>query len=155
MKAMRSRWIILGMTAVMLCAPHGAFGQAKVLTLPSTARQENVAIQGMLQYGQFFGPPGYGENTSSDRKEYEFYLQLPAPVTQQNAAVQLGPEFEKQNEFFVQVRTTSKTITARLRQLIGRKVSVTGSLEPSAIGHDRTGIIINANKVAAIKDWSW
>lgn len=152
---MRSGWITIGITAVTFCAPHGAFGQAKVLTLPSAARQENVAIQGTLQYGQFFGPPGYGENTSSDRKEYEFYLQLPAPVTQQNPALRLGPGFEKQNEFFVQLRTTSKAITARLRQLIGRKVSVTGSLEASAIGHDRTGIIINADKVSTIRDWSW
>jgi hypothetical protein len=148
----------ISMVVVLIASLAGAQrsdGQAKILTIPSTALQENASVQGTLQYGEFLGPPGYGEKPSSDRKEFEFYLQLPAPVTQQKPDLRLGPEFEKQNEFFVQVRTSSSAMTARLRRLIGRKVSVSGSLEASTIGHDRTGIIINADKVAAITDWRW
>jgi hypothetical protein len=132
-----------------------AHAQGKILTPPPATKHDNVSVQGILQYGEFFGPPGYGEHPASDAKEYSFYLQLPAPVTDQNPDLPLGLDFEKPNEHFIQLRTSSTATTARLRRLIGRKVKATGSLEPSAIGHDRTGIIMNVGSVAAIRDWSW
>jgi hypothetical protein len=151
---MRRIWLAVGISVAAFLAPRAGSAQGKVLTVPAATQHDNVSVQGTLQYGQFLGPPGYGENPSADRKEYEYYLQLPAPIAQQNAELRLGPEFEKQNEFFVQVRG-SDALKARLSRLIGRKVSVSGSIEASAIGHDRTGIVLNASRVTAIRDWSW
>jgi hypothetical protein len=143
-------------SAALVASSFGtAHAQSKVLTPPPATRHDNVSVQGILQYGEFFGPPGYGEHPAADSKEYSFYLQLPATVTDQNPDLPLGLDFEKPNELFLQVRTTSSAMTAKLRRLIGKKVKATGSLEPSAIGHDRTGIIMNAGSVAAIRDWSW
>jgi len=151
---MRRKWFAIGVSAAVFCVARDSSAQGKVLTVPSSAQRADVGVQGTLQYGQFLGPPGYGEHPATDRKEYEFYLQLPAPVTQQNLDLRLGPEFEKQSEFFVQVRG-SAALKARLRRLVGQKVRVTGTLEASAIGHDRTGIVLNAQTVSTIRDWGW
>lgn len=142
--------------AVVVAFGTNAYAQSKVVTpTPTLTKLEDVSIQGILQYGEFFGPPNYGEKTASDRKERVFYLQLPAPITLQNRDLPLGPEFEKPNEFFVQLNTSSNAVITRLRRLVGAKVKATGSVEPFSAGHDRTGIILNVATVTTIRDWAW
>lgn len=116
---------------------------------------EDVSVQGTVQYGEFFSAPSYGENTASDHRERVFYLQLPAPITLQNRDLPLGPEFEKPNEFFVQLNTSSNAMIARLRRLVGSKVKARGSVEPFSAGRDRTGIIMNIQSVTTVRDWAW
>jgi len=142
--------------ALVISAFSSAVAQSKVITPPrAPSERPEISLQGILQYGEFFGPPGYGENTAKDRREYSFYLQLPAPVTQQNPTLQLGPEFEKPNESFVQLTSTSNAMSARLRRMIGRKVRVTGPIESSTIGHDRTGIVLTVQSVVQVQDFGW
>jgi hypothetical protein len=120
----------------------------------STGQLPVARVQGVLQTGVFFGPPNYGENPGSDRREIEFYLQLPAPIGTQNPNLKLGADYEKLFEHFVQVRFAEADNT-RARSLVGRKVAVEGTLEPQMTGHDRTGITMTAKKFDEIKDWSW
>ncbi|HUQ18861.1 MAG TPA: hypothetical protein VM099_04540 [Gemmatimonadaceae bacterium] len=142
--------------AIVVIWTGNALAQSKVITpTGTTTKLEDVSVQGTVQYGEFFGAPSYGQNTASDRKERVFYLQLPAPITLQNRDLPLGPEFERPNEFFVQLHTTSTAMTARLRRMVGAKVRATGSVEPFSAGRDRTGIVMNIKTVSTIRDWAW
>ena len=48
---------------------------------------ETVELQGVLQVGTFYGPPGYRENPATDRMETSYYLQLPDELTVDPSAV--------------------------------------------------------------------
>src|SRR5262245_28115742 len=62
-----------------------------------------VTVQGILQSGEFLGRPGYGEDPQQDARESSYYLQLPAPIPEQNPNVRLGSEFDRRGELFAQL----------------------------------------------------
>ena len=62
-----------------------------------------ATVQGVLQWGEFFGPPNFGESPQTDSSEHSFYLQLPATIGAQNPTLVLGPQFERSTEHFVQL----------------------------------------------------
>jgi hypothetical protein len=113
-----------------------------------------ASLQGTIQRGEFLGPPGYGEHPGTDRRDTWFYLQLPARFQDRQPACRLSPDVERRDEYFIQLRVDGATI-ARVRRLIGRKVQVSGTIDAPTIGQDRTGIIMNVQKVDAISDWNW
>jgi hypothetical protein len=111
-----------------------------------------VTVQGILQAGEFLGPPGYGEDPAHDARETSYYLQLPAPIEEQNPGVQLGSEFDHPLEHFAQLVPPSGQ---QLKPLVGKRVSVTAVPMPAATGHHRTGVVLIVQRVSAISDWHW
>ena len=113
-----------------------------------------LSIQGTLQYGEFFGPPNYGEAPKSDEREHHFYVQLPAPIGTQSPNFVFDPELEHADGYFIQLFVFDSQVV-RMRQLIGRRVKVTGTLVPSQTAHDRTNGILRVSQVLAIERWRW
>ena len=112
-----------------------------------------ATVQGILQRGEFLGPPNY-ENPRTDRREQWFYLQLPAPFQAQNPRFRLGVEFERPDEYFVQLHFDGDG-AKQAAQFIGRKVRVTGTPEAAVIAHDRTGITLDVRMLVQVQDWNW
>ena len=54
----------------------------------------NVTVEGILQLGEFHGPPNYGENPATDEVEHWYYLQLPAPISTQVPDMKWPAEFQ-------------------------------------------------------------
>jgi hypothetical protein len=112
-----------------------------------------ATVQGVLQRGEFLGPPNY-EHPRTDRRERWFYLQLPATFQTQNPSFRLGPEFEKSDEYFIQLQFDSESAKMASR-LIGRKVRVIGIPEAAVTAHDRTSITLNVQTMVQVQDWNW
>ena len=133
---------------------------AAIVMLSVTARvqrasretEQTVVVQGILQLGEFLGPPGYGEDPTQDAREGSYYLQLPAGIQVQNPNVKLGSEFENTGEVFAQLVPPKGQ---QLKPLVGKRVSVTAEPMPAMTGHHRTGIVLVVKRVTAISNWSW
>ena len=114
---------------------------ASMSRLRAQSKAVTATLQGVLQSGEFFGPPNYGESPRTDSKEQSFYVQLPATIGDQNPKLTLGPEFDRTSEHFVQLMFSSQTdLLARARTLVGQRIGVTGDLFPAETGHHRTGV---------------
>jgi hypothetical protein len=116
--------------------------------------EPQVTLQGILQTGEFFGPPGYGEAPDSDSIERSLYLQLPMPLGQELGAHSL-PEYSDSTAlsgFFVQVVVLD---FQRLRPgaLAGRRVKAVGTLMAAVSGHHRTQILLVVDSLVPIARW--
>jgi len=121
----------------------------------STPKPINVRLQGILQLGEFMGPPNYGELPASDALETQFYLQLPAPVRAQRVAIPLTPEWAGGDAHFIQPVFVENSLRAKARALVGKRVVVAGALEPAVTGHHRTSLLLVARSIDSVKTWHW
>ncbi len=82
------------------------------------------------------GPPDYESITSGDEPVTRWYLQLPWPAcfAEYNylTRFQLSPKPEELN---------------RYRQLLGKKISVTGTLEKGVPGRHTTALVVNVSSL--------
>jgi hypothetical protein len=133
------------------------------LTLPITSQGDSetspcpkgvVTISGILHLGQFFGPPGYGEDIKKDSIESSYYLQLPSPVNEQ--IMQYGKFIGQlpncSNEHFVQI-VDYKPAKNQLNKKIGKKLKLSGTLFESVTGHHRTHVLLEIKKVEAVSSF--
>ena len=111
--------------------------------------QGTIRVEGILHKGEFFGPPGYGENPHTDRIEEAYYLQLPASLGMQQSANE--PECLA-GAYFIQLYIPAEK-RFDLHSLIGQKVAVTGLLDDAATGHDRTPKLLEINSITKISSW--
>ena len=120
---------------------------------PRPVPTDSITVEGVLQIGEFFGPPNYGENPKSDRLERTLYLQLPAPLTYQTNGTQLvGPDLT--SEFFLQL-VVHDILQPTAHTLIGQRVRVRGSLMPAVSGHHRTTQLLEVVSIHRVTDWEW
>ena len=120
---------------------------------PASPRTQ-VTLQGTLQTGEFFGPPGYGEAPDSDSIERSLYLQLPMPLGQELGMHSL-PEYSDSTAvsgFFVQLVVLDfKHLRPAL--LVGRRVRAVGTLMAAVSGHHRTPILLTVDSLLPIARW--
>jgi hypothetical protein len=136
----------------LVIAVMAALSATVQLQRASRAAGLTVTVQGILQSGEFLGPPGYGEAPREDARESSYYLQLPAPIQEQNPDVRLGSEFERRDELFAQLVPPAGQ---QLTPLLGRRVSVKAVPMPATTGHHRTGVVLVVQSVSPITDWNW
>jgi hypothetical protein len=119
--------------------------------------RDGATVQGVLRVGEFLGPPGYGEDPRADLIESSYYLQLPAPILNQQqslpSAGDLG-ELLQRNGYFVQLVVYGKD-QARVKQFIGSRVEIAGRLIEAHTGHHRTPVLLELKTIRAIERWKW
>jgi hypothetical protein len=115
-----------------------------------------VAVQGILQAGEFLGPPGFGENPGSDRGETTYYLQLPAPLAAQVRPSSALAEFSAaaQGTYFIALVVFDEEQSV-VRTLVGKKVRVAGSLVETDAAHHKSAAQIQVKSVSPIREWQW
>ncbi len=115
-----------------------------------------VAVQGILQAGEFLGPPGFGENPTSDRGETTYYLQLPAPLAAQVRPASALAEFSgaSQGTYFIALVVFDEEQSV-VRTLVGKKVRVAGSLVETDAAHLKSVVQIQVKSVSPIREWQW
>jgi len=133
------------------------FSVAYAISMAAPSRAETaVEVQGVLQVGEFFGPPNYGEQPGTDRIEQSFFLQLPAPLNMQikNGTGIPGVNQDSMPSHFVQIVVpASEQRTAKA--LVGKRVRVTGTLFEAISGHHRTPLLVQVQKLAQVSKWQW
>ncbi|CAM2188456.1 DUF4431 domain-containing protein [Paraburkholderia sacchari] len=116
----------------------------------------SITLEGTLLVGDFYGPPGYGENPKEDNIEHSLFLQLPAsPVTQiadPKVLDSFGPE--AQRTYFVQVIADGPD-RSELKKAIGHRVQVVGVPVAPLTGHHRTPLLIDVKSLKPIDTWLW
>jgi hypothetical protein len=116
----------------------------------------SITLEGTLLVGDFYGPPGYGENPGEDRSEHSLFLQLPAsPAMQLGESKSLdsfGPEAAR--TYFVQVVIDGPE-QSEVEKAIGHKVEVVGVPFAPVTGHHRTALLIDVQSLKQIDAWHW
>jgi hypothetical protein len=116
----------------------------------------SIALEGILEVGQFYGPPGYGENPDSDRVEHSVFLQLPATPTTQlsdsKALSELGSDAGR--TYFVQL-VIQESERSEAEKALGHRVRVIGVPFLPLTGHHRTPLLIDVRSLKPIDAWSW
>jgi uncharacterized protein DUF4431 len=139
--------IRLALTLVLFCVAVAG---------KSAEPSSSITLQGILEVGEFYGPPNYGENPDSDRIEHSLYLQLPAtPATQladSKALTALAPEAGR--TYFVQI-VVHDPERSMAEKAIGHRVQIVGAPFEPLTGHHRTPLLVDVKSLKPIDGWSW
>lgn len=126
------------------------------VVLAQPYQKPTIIVEGVLQVGEFIGPPNYGENPDSDHLEHSYFLQLPATLSAQLRGDDYlsGLSQASKSSYFVQL-IVLKEKWKLTNKLIGKKVKVVGHAYEAVTGHHRTPILMNIESLSAIKKWQW
>jgi hypothetical protein len=103
-----------------------------------------VELEGKLIIKTFFGPPNFGEEPETDFKEETRILSLDRPVnvrSRDETDSVLGPPIKN-------VRELQLVFDGPLKQWVGKKLGVKGSLFHAHTGHHHTDVLLNVESIS-------
>ncbi len=127
----------------------GILALASVATSPTYAKRkevhywpEKVTLTGRVVYRTFYGPPGYGENPKTDSRETQDILLLESPVD----VIATGNDpLTDQTER--RVTRITLVIDHSIRNLIGKRVIIEGTLVHAHTGHHHTKVLMDVSSI--------
>ena len=106
-----------------------------------------VTLVGKLVTKMFYGPPNYGLNPKEDKKENVFILELDHSITiEADQKDELNETHSGEKE--IQVVNLSE---ANLKQFLGKRIKITGSLFSAMNGHHHTNVLIMVKRIKDIE----
>ena len=103
-----------------------------------------VELTGILIRKIFYGPPGYGEDPKTDKKEYAYIIKLEKPISA------IAAEDDTTNESHDNVKEIQvvniKHIS--LKPLLQKRVTAKGTLFSAITGHHHTDVLINLEEIS-------
>jgi hypothetical protein len=100
---------------------------------------DTVRVTGHLSRHMYYGAPGYGEDPRHDEREVGFYLDLPAPI----CMVPGGDEVDVARRGIRRIQLVlDENGYARLRPLLGKTVTLRGTLSGAITGHHHTPVLL-------------
>ena len=109
---------------------------------------ETVSITGTLARHMFYGAPGFGEDPQHDHKETGFYLELATPIC--TLAGRDDYDRPLTGVALVQLVLDQAGYT-RLRPLLGRRVTLSGTLFAAITGHHHAPVLLDVLKPVELK----
>jgi hypothetical protein len=105
-----------------------------------------VKLTGRLSAQVFPGPPNYESVKKGDAPERAYLLHLDAPV---DVVGKAQNEFDQpqRNLRDFQLAPTSDALFTSARRMVGRRVSVTGTLFGEHTGHHHTPVLISVERI--------
>ena len=107
-----------------------------------------VSITGTLARHMFYGAPGFGEDPQHDEKETGFYLELTTPI-----CTLAGRDYTDKpltGIGLVQL-VLDQAGYARLRPLLGRRVTLSGTLFAAITGHHHAPVLLDVLRPVQVK----
>ena len=95
-----------------------------------------VELSGTLTTEMFYGPPGYGENPETDKKEYPYILVLDEPL--KAGAIELSK---------IQVVGITKEKHQIVHNAIDHPIKIGGTLFSWLTGHHHTRVLIEMDQL--------
>ncbi len=123
--------------ALAYVAALPAAGQRRVLHY----EPEKLTLTGRVVYRTFYGPPGYGENPKTDSRETQDILLLESPVD----VIATGNDPTDQPER--KVTRITLVIDHSIRNLIGKRVIIEGTLFHAHTGHHHTKVLMDVSSI--------
>jgi hypothetical protein len=112
---------------------------------PTCLRYEpdTVRVTGTLARHIYYGAPGFGEDPKHDQKEVGFYLDLAAPIC-------MAPGSDDVDVAKSGIRRIQLVLDedgyARLRPLLGKRLTLRGTLFGAITGHHHTPVLLSVVK---------
>ena len=104
---------------------------------------KETTLQGILKKEIFYGPPGYGENPKSDKKEPQYLLKL-----EQAIKVVANPDDPlSETEESVREITLVNSSGQSLEFVIGMKILVKGKLFHAHTAHHHTQVLMEVQSL--------
>jgi len=104
---------------------------------------DTVTVAGTLSRHTFYGAPGFGEDPRHDEKETGFYLELPAPVCMTSG-------HDDGDTARAGIRRIQLVLDAagyaRLRPLLGKRITLRGTLSGAITGHHHAPVLLDVEK---------
>ena len=110
--------------------------------------EQTVSITGTLARHMFYGAPGFGEDPQHDEKETGFYLELATPIC--TLAGRDDTDRPLTGVGRVQLVLDQAGYT-RLRPLLGRRVTLSGTLFAAITGHHHAPVLLDVLKPVQVK----
>ena len=104
---------------------------------------DTVRVSGTLARHMYYGAPRYGEDPKHDEKEIGFYLDLAVPLCMRPGGD--GVDVAKSGIRRIQLLLDEDGY-ARLRPLLGERVSLRGTLFGAITGHHHTPVLLSVLK---------
>ena len=128
--------------SALLCIPAVVRAQASKSPClryePDTAR-----VSGVLTRHMYYGAPGFGGNPKHDAKEVGFYLDLTEPIC-------VAPGADDTDVAKAGIRRVQLVLDsagyAHLRPLMGKRVTLQGTLFAAYTGHHHTPVLLHVIK---------
>jgi hypothetical protein len=137
--------IALVVAAVVVAQPLAA--QAT----PSTCfryQPDTVRIAGTLTRHMYYGAPDFGEHPETDEKEVGFYLDLATPICTRAGA-------SNEDVAMTGVRLIQLVLDQpgydRLRPLLGKRVTLRGTLFGAISGHHHTPVLLSVVRPTTVE----
>lgn len=109
-----------------------------------------VTLEGIIERGRFYGPPGYGENPRKDRIEVVYFVKLAKPINVRgNPMSDINSETERDLKK-VQLSKVLE-IWQTLKGMVGRRVVIKGHLFHALTGHDHTRVVIDVSDISMLE----
>jgi hypothetical protein len=100
----------------------------------------SVTLSGRVVLATFFGPPGYGEDPKRDTRERYGLLQLRRPIC---VGGRPGDDVNGDTEQDVRAVQLVFNDGRAVRRLVGRRVSLSGTLFHQHTGHHHTAVLLS------------
>jgi hypothetical protein len=102
------------------------------------------SLKGTLSTQLFWGPPGYGEDTTTDEREKEYVLILDKAISMQKPDSDLSEGF---NGALNHVTKIQLVHTQNLQPYLHKTVQVTGTLFGAQTGHHHTEVLLEVKSI--------
>ncbi|HEY0348935.1 MAG TPA: DUF4431 domain-containing protein [Pyrinomonadaceae bacterium] len=127
---------LIGLVALLLLATASTEAQRRSLHY----QPEKVALTGRLVYRTFYGPPGYGENPKTDKRETQSILILESAID----VIGNGNDPWEQTEHGIKRITL---VVDRSSPFVGKRVVVEGTLFHAHTGHHHTKVLMEVSSI--------
>jgi len=105
----------------------------------------DYVLGGILISRMYYGPPGYGENTETDSKEYPYILQLNQPINIK-AMKDDNMNVDVSNIYEVQLEMTKEQYNI-LKEYENKNIKLEGSFFSKLTGHHHTDVLFKVKKI--------
>ena len=109
---------------------------------------DTVRVTGTLARHMYYGAPGYGEDPRHDAKEVGFYLDLSVPICMRSG----GDDVNAAKSGIRRIQLVlDEQGYARLRPLLGKRITLRGTLFGAITGHHHTPILLTVSKPVQVE----
>lgn len=140
---------IIASLALAACTTNPQREQDNVDTTPENAveyQYEPVVstIHGTLSSKVYWGPPGYGEDTTADEKENVYLLMLDKGINLKAPKKDLSDGYNAAINNVMQLQLVNQQ---SLDSYLGKNVTVTGTLFGAQTGHHHTDVLLDVKSI--------
>lgn len=141
---------MIGAAAVLAsCSGNPKSGQEELTAMPENALEYNYepeisTLSGTLTSRIYWGPPGYGEDTTVDEKEQAYILVLSKGIDMKAPKKDLSDGYNAAIHNVMKVQIVPQNL---IDEYLNKPVTVTGTLFGAQTGHHHSDVLMDLKTI--------